>query len=231
MKVRGALLASAAGALVAPVANAADLGVKAPPVSPVVSWAGWYIGGNLGAAWQHGDNGVGGASSYSMNGTSFMGGAQIGYNWQHGHFVYGLEFDGSLLSKSVSQGHSYFQNSNTIEWLTTLRARMGLAVDDTMVYMTGGPALGGVKNELTFTSPSDPNKSSTKTRVGWAIGGGIEHMWDEHWTIGLEGLFVDLGRYGFSGYTGNCANSNGRTCPTSFSNQALIGRFKVNYRF
>jgi outer membrane immunogenic protein len=105
---------------------------------------------------------------------------------------------------------------------------MGLAVDDTMVYFTGGPAIGGVHNSLTFTSPSDPNKSSTKTRVGWAVGSGIETMWDQHWTIGLEALFVDLGRYGNSAYTGNCG---GGTCPTSFSNQALIGRFKINYRF
>jgi outer membrane immunogenic protein len=107
-----------------------------------------------------------------------------------------------------------------------VRARAGLAVGDTMAYMTGGIAFGGVSNTL---DPAIPGVlgSESKTRVGWTIGGGVEHMIDRNWTVGLEGLFVDLGRSTVN------VPSNGKTTPfsTTFSNQAVIGRLKVNYKW
>jgi opacity protein-like surface antigen len=57
--------------------------------------------------------------------------------------------------------------------------------------------------------------------VGWTVGGGVEHMLNRNWTIGLEGLFVDLGR----------STLNVKTSNLRFSNQAVIGRLKLNYKF
>jgi len=88
------------------------------------------------------------------------------------------------------------------------------------VYATGGLAIGGVENKIRF--PTFTAYSDTKTRVGWTIGGGVEHMWTPNWTIGLEALFVDLGR-------ANADKTLGKT--TKFSNQAVIGRVKLNYKF
>jgi outer membrane immunogenic protein len=231
MQIRNVLLASTAGVVVAPVAQAADLPLKSAPmvVPHAVSWTGWYVGGHLGGAWQQGDAGVGGATGYNSNHTSFMGGGQLGFNWQRGNFVYGWEADISGFTRGRTQTTSYLEFQSHIEWLSTIRGRMGLALNDTMVYVTGGLAIGGVRNiihDVSDPSLSD-DKTSTKTRVGWVIGGGIEHMWSRRWTIGLEALVVDLGGYG-SGLYNSCSNG---TCPTQFSNQVTIGRFKMNYRF
>jgi outer membrane immunogenic protein len=220
MTKKGYLLATAAGAAAVAAAGgaqAADMAMpyKAPPLEPAAaSWAGWYVGVNAGAAWQHANT----TSPYGQAITDvsgFIGGGQLGYNWQDGNFVYGLEGDISGLTGTASKAGGLV--SNKIDWLSTVRGRMGLAVGNTMAYVTGGLAIGGVNNSFGFGTYSD-----TSTKVGWAVGGGIEHMlWDRHWTVALEGLFVDLGR--------SSASAFGKT--THFSNQAMIGRFKLNYRF
>jgi outer membrane immunogenic protein len=233
MKKKGFLLATSAGfaAVAAPGAQAADMPLKAPSmVAPAASWAGWYIGVHAGANWQQSDRGnFGYGSPERTNATGFIGGGQLGYNWQHGNFVFGLEGDGSWLTGRGRSDVTYGATTGSIHWLSTVRARFGLAVGDTMVYTTGGVAFGGVKN--TAGNPllgGGATYSESKTRTGWAIGGGVEHMLNRNWTIGLEGLFVDLGR----STVGGVFNSGGATGKTSkFSNQAVIGRLKLNYKF
>jgi outer membrane immunogenic protein len=240
MKHKGYLLATAAGAAAAVsggAAQSADMAVKAPaPLVAAPSWAGWYLGLNAGANYQHSMNsnnfdpyGYSAGASASTAATGFIGGAQIGYNWQQGNFVYGLEGDISGLTGKASSVPSFggkgFQNQ--IQWLSTFRARMGLAVGDTMVYGTGGLAVGGVKNSFGYINfASSGNKSESQTRVGWAVGGGVEHMLDRHWTVALEALFVDLGTSTVSAVGGK---GTGKTA--KFSNEAVIGRFKLNYKF
>ena len=234
MKIKGKLLATAAG-FAAPVmgvsaAGAADMPVKAVPApAPVtVSWAGWYIGGHAGAYWTHSEFDTEARTARSHSGNGFIGGGQVGINWQNGNAVYGIEVDGSGLTgrarTSFDGGEK--QATGQIRWLATVRARMGLAVGNSMAYVTGGLAIGGVKNAFVDTdSPgNNGNKSSSKTRLGWVVGGGVEHMWTRNWTIALEALFVDLGKTTIHGQ--NDASKVGR-----FSNQAVIGRVKLNYRF
>jgi outer membrane immunogenic protein len=93
-----------------------------------------------------------------------------------------------------------------------------------MVYATAGVAFGGVRNSFFDNQDS---KSQSKTKVGWTVGGGVEHMLNRNWTIGLEGLFVDLGRTSIA--KTDCSESCSKT--TRFSNQAVIGRVKLNYKF
>jgi len=231
MKYKGFLLATAGGLAMAPGAQAADMQLKAPVmVPPPVSWAGFYIGAHAGAVWQHGQA-SGSTESYdiatmtSTSATSFIGGAQVGYNFQHGNLVYGGEADFSWLSSGASQQYgttNLFLKQNT-DWLSTARLRMGLAVGDTMAYVTGGIAFGHVNNSLQYTTCTTDCKSESKTRVGWAVGGGVEHMWDRHWTVALEGLFVDLGN--------STVTSPNGSKSTHFANQLMIGRFKLNYKF
>ncbi|HLH98351.1 MAG TPA: outer membrane protein [Xanthobacteraceae bacterium] len=238
MKYKGFLLATAGGLAVAPGAQAADMLVKAPlaPVAP--SWTGWYIGAHAGAAWQNmsAANIYGGSEQNHVDGSSFIGGGQLGYNWQHGSSVFGIEADISGLSNGPSwhAGGTLAKSvSTSTNWLSTIRGRMGLAVADTMVYATGGVAFGGVKNsQHVCSSPSHTfcTKSESTTRVGWTIGGGVEHMWDAHWTIGLEGLFVDLGESKVSN-PDPFAGSDNALKNTTFRNQLVIGRFKLNYKF
>jgi outer membrane immunogenic protein len=238
MRKKGFLIATSAGfaaAAAMPGAQAADMPIKAPRyVEPAASWAGWYIGASAGAAWQKSDVNTNSGfveccyrfipnPNASISKTGFIGGGQIGYNWQHGNFVFGLEGDISGLngraSTSFATDYTAGSYSSKIRWLSTVRGRFGLAVGDTMAYMTAGVAFGGVKNTVTYDEFGTYSRSKTKT--GWTIGGGVEHMLNRNWTIGLEGLFVDLGD----------TTVGPRSKTTRFSNQAVIGRLKLNYKF
>jgi outer membrane immunogenic protein len=226
-KYTGFLLATAGGVAAASAAQAADLPMKGPAYTPapIANWAGFYVGLHAGANWQHADNQYSNSSTTgATNGMGFIGGGQIGYNWQRGNFVYGVEVDGSgLTGKGKLEAGGYNWTENQIRWLSTVRGRFGLAVGDTMAYATGGLAIGGVKNSVTVCC-APVTKSESKTRVGWTIGGGVEHMWNRNWTVALEGLFVDLGRSTFD-------VGLGKNTPFRSANQALIGRFKVNYKW
>jgi outer membrane immunogenic protein len=222
-KKNGFLLATSAGfaaaAAVVPGAQAADMPIKAPQyVPPAASWAGWYIGAHAGAAWQQAQENEYAFVTFSK--TSFIGGGQLGYNWQHGNFVFGLEGDISGLSGKNSISSNGYAISSSIRWLSTVRGRFGLAVGDTMAYATAGVAIGGVRNSVSFFD--EFSYSSTRTKVGWTVGGGVEHMLNPNWTIGLEGLFVDLGRSSLNA---------GEFGDFRFNNQAIIGRLKLNYKF
>jgi len=227
MKTKGFLIATSAGLAAAiPGAQAADMPIKAPRyVEPAANWTGWYIGAHAGAAWQqsHTSESEYGRVFYnnSFSKTGFIGGGQIGYNWQHGNFVFGLEGDISGLSGKNTGQSGYTTYSSQIRWLSTVRGRFGLAVGDTMAYATAGVAFGGVRNSFNVDGV---NYSDSKTKTGWTVGGGVEHMLNRNWTIGLEGLFVDLGRSSVNG-----RSSSGKT--TRFENQAVIGRVKLNYKF
>src|SRR6476619_3839319 len=108
---KGFLIATSAGfaaaAAAMPGAQAADMPIKAPRyVEPAASWAGWYIGAHAGAAWQQTQSSTDQYGSFYNNNTAtntgFIGGGQIGYNWQQGNFVFGLEGDISGLSSKTT---------------------------------------------------------------------------------------------------------------------------------
>jgi len=248
MKYQGFLLATAGGVTAMSGAQAADLPVKAPrvlPPPPVASWTGWYVGAHAGVAWHQagadysGDVGETanaaalGPIVHSNTKAGFIGGGQIGYNWQLGMFLLGLEADISGLNAKVTaptvhgKGNAF---EGKINWLSTYRARAGfLARSDILIYATGGLAVGGVKDFFTSNGVGSSvalatTKSASKTKTGWTAGGGVEWMWARNWTVGLEGLYVDLGHT-----TGNMIATPTKT--TRFNNTAAIGRVKLNYKF
>jgi len=224
MKKKGFLLASSVGVALIPVAaQAADMAPvyksPPPPPLPVTNWAGFYIGAHGGGMWQQGSsNTYEGDWETTRHKTTGIAGGQIGFNWQNGTGVYGIEVDGSWTggNKADDGHHGYAGGANSIRWLSTARARMGLAVGNSMAYVTGGVAFGGVSNQFR-------GKSESKSRVGWVIGGGVEQMFTRNWTFAIEALFVDLGK--------STADNFGNNKGTKFSNQAVIGRAKLNYKF
>ncbi len=240
MKYKGFLLATAGGVAAVSGAQAADLPMKAPAMAPapVATWTGFYVGLHAGAAWQHANAEYAASSCESCfpgnrgYGVGFIGGGQIGYNYQFSpSWVFGVEADISGLSGKATGEQADTGKGNSLEakinWLSTYRARVGwLMHPDTMLYLTGGLAVGGVKNTVDFNGLyGNPftTKSVSKTKAGWVIGGGMEHMLTPNWTVGLEALWVDLGHT-------NGVNVDGSKA-TQFKNTAAIARVKVNYKF
>jgi outer membrane immunogenic protein len=145
-------------------------------------------------------------------------GGTIGYNWQLGQWVYGLEGDidwsdirGSTSSDACA-GTSCETRNN---WLGTGRARIGYAFDRFLPYVTGGVAFGDVKASVAGFG------STTDTNAGWTLGGGIEAAIAGSWTAKVEYLYVDLGSTSCSG----CLLS------TNVDFHTNIVRGGINYRF
>jgi outer membrane immunogenic protein len=258
MKTKSLLLATAAGAAMIPGAQAADLPLmRARPVAvavPAASWTGFYFGGSLGAVQQTVyTSGSVRSTAFGNDGyvstrfpwtptaskTGFAGGVQAGYNWQSGNTVFGVEADwlklGGRATNSTSDFYGgQFTTSGKIDWLATFRARFGLAVGNGMAYATGGLALGKVDNKYTGNYNtccwSDLQFTTTdrSTRVGWTIGGGVEHMLSPNLTVRLQGLYVDLGSKGASS---NTTNNPDDAKTTRFHNKAVIGTVGFNYKF
>ena len=244
-------------------ALAGDLPGKAPITSAprTPSWVGFYSGLSVGGHWgrdgisttgnQQGFVGPGldTLSSASLSPGGFIGGIQAGYNWQVDRIVVGVEADASWVTGSSSRNLVYpgptpaagdvQTNSVGNRFLGTVRARLGAAVDRTLIYATGGVAFGSLRfNESMCiqgcpgTAAAFASAQTTITRTGWAAGGGVEHELASNWTAKLEYLYVDLGRFDtiIPSATG-CAG--GLVCDIAvhhkYSDQVL--RTGLNYRF
>ena len=165
------------------------------------SWAGPYLGGNLGYAW-------GSVANNPTKPSGFVGGVQAGYNWQNGAWVFGLE--GDIQATGAEETFAPWKFSNP--WFGTLRGRIGVTFSNVLVYATGGLAYG--RGRLAFAGLTE-----THTDAGWTAGGGIEVGLTPHWSAKVEYLYFDLGNQSYV-LTGT---NNGLT--------SNLLRFGVNYRF
>ncbi|SRR5260370_339147 len=211
-------------------ASAADMPLKARPmVAPVVAynWTGCYVGGNLGGKWARTSDVVNIATATGPAGTSpasfldlgnadsstFLGGGQIGCNWQRGRVVFGIEGDAQAQrwrrTETIAGAlPALFVPGDLFElrsdWQASVRGRIGYAWDRTLLYATGGVAFtdvqaftnwiptvsGGIAFPGTITS-------QTKTLVGATVGGGVEQAITDNFTVGIEGRYTWYGRETF----------------------------------
>lgn len=252
------LLASTALAFLAAPAFAADLPSRQPAPAPqtftappVFTWTGFYAGVNVG--WtqneldvrNRGFTGAAAGGSYnpfSAKSNGFIGGFQVGYNQQFDMFVAGVEADLSYLGNRRSTGSTNVaglpanvtgvQGSSRLDWLGTVRARAGVAVDQVFFYGTGGLAFGNPDHRLTLTAPGGAvthRGTSSDTRFGWTLGAGAEFAVMDNLTFKAEYLYYDLGRSTVtaSGIGANAGTSNS----ARFENTGHIVRAGMNYRF
>ena len=198
--VAALLVAASSGAF------AADLPVKAPYMAPIAlyNWTGFYIGGNVGGAWETGtisDD----LLSFSHTRSGFIGGGQIGYNWQFSpQFVLGVEwmFDGTDIRSDTGTVVSPVDGTllsahEKVDWLTTVTARLGYAANNWLFYVKGGG--GWVHDSATLTHVDAAGAAfsvgASDTKGGWVVGGGIEYGFTPNWTgrvdyqhLGLENV-------------------------------------------
>ena len=186
------LLASVAalGLVAAGAASAADLPSRKGPIAapvympPAFTWTGFYVGANAGYGWGN-VNANGWTNLGDLDG--FVGGGQVGYNYQMGQFVVGLEAD--LQGADLSSGNNLGLLRVKTDYFGTVRARVGVAFDRFMPYVTGGWAYGNVKTSVPLFGIST-DRSHTG---GWALGGGLEYAVTNNIIAGVEYLYVDLG--------------------------------------
>ncbi len=220
--------AGVTGAAVVGTASAADLARRAPP--PVVTkappppayvpynWTGAYIGINGGYGF--------GRSKWSGLPANFdvkggLAGGQLGYNWQFGQFVYGVEADGDWsgmrgTANIADCGGLSCQTRN--DFLSTVRGRAGIAIDRLMPYATGGLAVGNIRATVPGFAGID------RTNAGWTVGGGLEYGLVNNWTVKAEYLFVDLRKAG-------CDTLCGLPLGSDVSLTSNVVRAGLNYRF
>lgn len=182
----------AAGFVASSVASAADLPRKAAPYAPAYYapvWSGFYAGVNAGYGWASYDTATG---SDKMKG--FIGGGQLGYNWQISSFVLGVEGDfqysGQKRSETAVIGGVTITGDEKVQWFGTARGRVGYAFDSVMIYATGGAAWSNLKASA---SALGLTVSTDTTKMGWTAGGGVEWMFLPRWSVKAEYLYIDSG--------------------------------------
>lgn len=189
--------------------NAADLYRGRAPAYTVnaplnmYSWAGPYLGVNLGYQW-------GKITNDPTKPSGISGGIQAGYNWQSGAFVFGGEIDAQMTGADDVFAPWKFANP----WFGTARLRAGYAFNNFLVYGTAGFAVGGLRGENMLQTESHAS-------WGWTAGLGAEYGFAPNWSAKAEYLYVDLANRPFS-ITGIGTN-NGY--------QFNVLRLGVNYRF
>lgn len=171
----------------ATAASAADMPArnytKAPPMAPMFNWTGLYLGLNGGYGWvDSGGSSVGG----------FVGGGQIGYNWQGigSPLVLGLEADIQGADIDQTETIGAVTGTTRVKAFGTVRGRIGYAFDRAMIYATGGWAY--TRTSLDLTGPGG-SISSSDWSSGWALGGGLEYAFMGPWSAKIEYLHVDSG--------------------------------------
>lgn len=223
-------------------------------------WAGMYMGVNTGYGFSPSDTGftpnspsatvailtADAPTSLHVENAGFLGGGQLGYNWQTGPFVFGLEADldyanigGTTATTSVLDTTT--TTDQKISWLGTARVRIGKAIaDELLVYATGGVAFGqtklsvdqrepGINCPLNFMCSSG---STSGMSVGWTAGAGLEYAVARHLSLKGEYMYVDLGSRTVSMTdTGFFAGSAPFLYTAKADFSANIVRMGLNYRF
>jgi outer membrane immunogenic protein len=173
--------------------------------APAANWAGIYIGGNLGSGYARNRSslaGLGFNEQFNLAPDGFIGGGQIGYNWQAANWVFGVEtdFQGSTQKDNSTQVlFSTLAYNAKLPWFGTARGRLGYSVGSTLFYATGGYAYGNIKTEINSAFTGFNVASLKTTKGGWTAGAGIETPFQlfgligPNWTSKSEYLYVDLG--------------------------------------
>ncbi|MCK0196696.1 outer membrane beta-barrel protein [Ancylobacter sp. 6x-1] len=194
---------AAAMAAAAP-AFAADLSYPAPAYAQPAyaapfTWSGFYVGANGGYGWGNVDHG-------GKPDGGIVGG-QLGFNWQGASpIVLGFETD---LQYSAMESGPY-----SLDYFGTARLRAGYAINQLLIYGTGGLAYGGGEYKL-------GGLSSDKSHIGWALGAGAEYAINQNWSVKGEYLRIDLSSETYSSVEG----------PQDIGVTGNLLRAGVNYRF
>ena len=217
-------------------ASAADLAArpytKAPPMPEAVyNWTGFYIGVNGGGGWGHArevDTINGSTTAHDTSGG--LAGGQLGYNWQTGAWVFGVEADGDWadLTGSAPCPNPAFACASDTRALASFRGRIGWATGPALFYATGGLGYANERYTGLTVAGGTPGAGTTGVftddRWGYAVGAGIEWGFAPNWSGKIEYM-----HYGF-----DATNSIAGTlsaAPIALSSRIDTVKVGINYRF
>lgn len=198
------LLATTAILLAAP-AFAADLPRRSAAVAPApmfvqaYSWAGFYVGAQVGYSWADTDTVIFTAPgvrfnpiTYGVDADGFFGGVHAGYNFQSGAFVYGIEADIELARVNSSYALLGITGKGEMDLRGSVRARLGYAFDRALIYVTGGLAMANIENSVLIGAV---RINADDTKYGWTVGAGVEYALTNNWSTRIEYRYTDLGSF------------------------------------
>jgi outer membrane immunogenic protein len=228
----------------------------ASPPPPIFDWTGFYVGGHVGSGVMHGTLGLppsgfpiaGPIPPLDFRADGFLGGGQLGYNWQWASWVLGVEAD---ISGAHLDGNGPFSISTPIvgplfafttgtatlrtDLFTTARARLGYAAGNLLFFGSGGFAWAHEKLNTTGTTagciflgcgPATAiGSSDSHWAGGWAAGGGVDYAFAPNWFVRVEYLRIDLGTKNFTVDPALSAT------PLPVRSHFDIVRFALNYKF
>jgi outer membrane immunogenic protein len=174
-------------------AFAADLAprtyTKAPPMMMAAyDWSGFYIGLNGGGGTSHNCwTFVSSTSEGCHDATGGTVGGQIGYRWQTGPVVFGVEAQGNWADLSGSNASLLFATSNQtkIDAFGLFTGQVGYSFNNVLLYVKGGAAVTDDKYNV-YTLPGALLASATETRWGGVVGAGLEYGFSPNWSVGVE---------------------------------------------
>lgn len=208
-------------------ALAADLDVPLRPSD----WTGLYVGAFGGGMYLDGTYDYTCAicglavTDAEMSGTGYFGGVLAGYNYQIDSFVIGVEGDWAWGSEIASNDEAGELTSTDFDNIATLRARAGVAFDNTLIYATGGVAF--VNTTFGTSDFGGESVSDSAWLTGWVIGAGMEHAFTDALTARLEYMYI-----GLPGQTYSLTNSVPNTIDVDmdFHNMQMV-RAGIAYKF
>ena len=219
---------------------------KAPPPAPIMiyNWTGCYIGGNVGGGWHrvsqervalvNGTQIIPPDNFGSGDGSSFVAGGQIGYRWQSGGWVFGLEAQGDwadLRGSNVSQQFGGSSNRSKIDAFGLFTGQVGYAVNNVLLYVKGGAAVTSNSYRINTVGGALAGVTGDDTRWGGTIGAGVEVGFAPNWSAAVEydHLFMGTNRNTFAGIVPPFAGINTRT--DDIKQDADLVTVRVNYRW
>jgi len=231
---------------------AADLGrpvyKAAPAPAPIYNWSGFYVGGHIGYGWADLHTTIIDATGpafpvgtgLTADPDGWLGGAQIGFNWQSGNWVFGIEgeytwsgIDSDTTTFSVVPGPAAagvrVTIHNEIESIAMVTGRVGYAWNNSLLYVKGGWAWVDTSSSAFSTNNAGANLGTltgSSSRDGWTIGAGWEYGFTPNWSWKVEYNFIDLGSD-----TTTVTTAAGVSLRREVESELHLVKFGVNYRF
>lgn len=209
------------------LAGAAALAMAGTALAAPYNWSGTYVGINVtgGQITGSGNNYYGVVESTDWGAA---GGVTAGHNWMHGAFLFGLVGDIDWADMKADSGDTYggnYRASAEWDWFATIRGRAGVAVDNTVLFVTAGVAIADTDYRYCYYSDCTPysyDATEGDVETGLALGVGTEVVVASNITVTFEYLYIGLN-------TTNARRENDD--PINFTSDAQTGRIGANWHF